>query len=220
MSGFRTHMLIGAVGGLTAFRMVQAFAPATLSIRVSNQALPANLVGLGCVAVSGYLALWPDIDEPGSHISRVAPHYMWLFGAVMALCVGVAASLTPTALLILVACGALGVGISGGLLLALLRFMSGGHRRLTHSLLVGITLYVLAGFCFLLRIVPLGLPLFALAWGQSLHLIGDVVTPGGVPLFYPLWRRNIHLFPHFFTQFGEPIIGLTALIIGFVYIWV
>src|SRR5258708_15799242 len=138
MSGFRTHMLIGAVGGLTGFRMAQAFAPATLSVWVGNRAIPGNLIGLGCVGVSAYLAVWPDIDEPGSHISRMAAHYMWLFGAIMALSVGVAASLSPALLLLFTLLGALGMGISGGVLLAMLRFISGGHRRLTHSLLVGI----------------------------------------------------------------------------------
>src|SRR5579859_7248017 len=137
MSGFRTHMLIGAVGGLTAFRMAQAVAPATLTVWVGNRALPSNVIGLGCVALSAYLALWPDIDEPGSHISRIAPHYMWLFGASLALSVGVAASLSPSFLLLFTLLGALGMGISGGVLLAILRFISGGHRRLTHSLLVG-----------------------------------------------------------------------------------
>jgi membrane-bound metal-dependent hydrolase YbcI (DUF457 family) len=145
---------------------------------------------------------------------------MWVFGALAAFTFGVAASL-PLGWLLLAICAAAVIGrITGRLLLNLLRFVSGGHRRLTHSLVLGISLFVLAGVLYGFGLPSLAFPSFAIAWGQFLHLIGDVVTPGGVPLFYPLWSRNIHLFPHSFTRFGEPIIFMTALLVGFVFIWV
>ncbi len=56
MSGFHTHMLIGAVGGLAAFKIVEHLYPGSLSIQLVNvgsmYTLPSNAVGLGFVLVS------------------------------------------------------------------------------------------------------------------------------------------------------------------------
>ncbi len=102
--------------------------------------------------------------------------------------------------------------------LSLLRFVSGGHRRLTHSLVIGSILFTLAAFTWAIGLLPVALPAFALAWGQLLHLAGDIETRGGVPLFYPVWRHDFHLFPYEIARFGEPIEGLTALAVGFLLI--
>ena len=206
MSGFHTHMLIGAVGGLAAFKTVEHLDPGALTIRLgdvgSTYAVSSTVVGLGCVLVSAYLALWPDIDEPGTHISRLAPHYMWVFGAVIAFLIALTASQNSIIVWLAPLLGAVIGYALGDVFLAALRFLSGGHRRLTHSLLVGSALFAAGVVTYLTGANALALPAFALAWGQLLHLIGDVVTPGGVPLFYPIWWEDFHLFPYRISRFG------------------
>src|SRR5437868_1606375 len=100
MSGFHTHMLIGGVGGLTAFKMMEALAPTAVTVQFGSYTLPSSVVEIGCIVVSAYLALWPDIDEPGSHISHRALQLMWLFGATVAFIFLLAASVPMTWLLI------------------------------------------------------------------------------------------------------------------------
>jgi len=227
MSGFRTHMLIGAVGGLCAYKLVNYVDPAALVIPINAfdrvYQVPSAVIGLTCVIGSAFLALWPDIDEPRSWISHRAFHLMWLLGALLGLVFTVL--MTESLLLSLAAAivGAIGGLVGGGLILSILRMLTGGHRRLTHSLLVGIVLLILAGLLWFAGIVvgyrALGIIPFALAWGQGLHLVGDIVTPEGVPLFYPLQQRDTHIFPRSVAHFGELIVGVTALVVGIVALW-
>jgi membrane-bound metal-dependent hydrolase YbcI (DUF457 family) len=213
-------MLIGAVGGLAAYKAVEYLDPNVLNIHLgTTYTVPSTVTGLGIILVSAYLALWPDIDEPGTHISHRAPSYMWLLGAIIGSLIAITIDKTSVFVWIAPLAGAIIGYMLGGVLIKLLRFVSGGHRRLTHSLLVGSTLFTAGAVLYWTGAKALALPEFALAWGQALHLIGDVVTPGGVPLFYPIWWENIHFFPYRVSRFGEPIIAVVSLAVGFVLLW-
>ncbi len=78
MSGFHTHMLIGAVGGLTAFKIVDHLDPPAIYFPVSvvghTYVIPPVALGIGAILCSAYLVLWPDIDEPGTYVSNQAIH--------------------------------------------------------------------------------------------------------------------------------------------------
>lgn len=218
MSGYRTHMLIGAVGGLGAYRVAERLVPSALAVRLTvgnaSYAVPNTVVGLSCVIASAYLAWWPDIDEPGSHISRQIGHFMTWLGAIIGLLIGLTLNRSVILLVVGALCGA-GVGRVGRYaFLRLLHTLSGGHRHLTHSLLLGTAMVIAGGVLYFTRLSGLTLPLLALAWGQFLHLAGDVITPGGVPLFYPIWRRDVHLLPHSVALVGEMLAGITTALLG------
>jgi membrane-bound metal-dependent hydrolase YbcI (DUF457 family) len=222
MSGFHTHMLIGAVGGLAFFKTIEHLDGAALYLPVeiagNSIVVPPVAIGIGAIILSAYLALWPDIDEPGTHVSNQAQHFLWVLGGIIGLIVMLALSQSIILVLAGVAAGAV-IGLLAGLpFLSLLRFISGGHRRLTHSLVVGAGLFILAGATYLIGMLPVALPAFALAWGQLLHLAGDVETRSGVPLFYPLSRYDFHLFPYALARFGEPIAASFALMSGILFI--
>src|SRR5579859_5945990 len=149
MSGYHTHMLIGAVGGLSTYKAVDLVAPSAIAMRitVANQVYPVPpvIIGSTWVVASALLALWPDIDEPRSWISHRAIHLMWLLGAILGL---IFAMLVSESLIVIVMApffGAIVGLIGGGVFLRFLRFLSGGHRRLTHSMIVGFFLFILAG---------------------------------------------------------------------------
>ncbi|MCC7447931.1 MAG: metal-dependent hydrolase [Anaerolineae bacterium] len=223
MSSFRTHMLIGIVGGFGLYKFIELAAPNAVTLHITvahtSYSIPPAVVGVGCVAVSAYLALWPDIDEPGSHISYRARQIMWIIGGTIGLLVALAipqiGALVALLPLLGVAVGAMG----GGLILSLLRRLSGGHRRLTHSLVIGTALVALGGIAYFVGFKLFTLPALALAWGQMLHLAGDVVTPRGVPLFYPFSRQDFRLLPYTAARYGEWIAAGGALLIGLVLLW-
>ncbi len=223
MSGFHTHMLIGAVGGLTAFKVIDHLAPAKVYLPLTvvgrTYVVPPAAIGIGVVVASAYLALWPDIDEPGTHVSNQVLHYMWLLGGVIGMLAMLALSYSAVSILAGALQGA-ALGLVGGWPgLAILRLISGGHRRLTHSLVVGTALFMLGVFAYTIGMLPLALPAFALAWGQALHLAGDIETRSGIPLFYPFGRHDYHLFPYGVARFGELIAAVTALAVGVVLVW-
>ncbi len=213
-------MLIGAAGGLVAYRLAEHFDPSILSVQVpvgdSTYAVPTLAIGAACVAVSSVMALWPDLDKPDSFITHAATHLMWLPGAVLGLLVAYAATHAILWLVVGVVVGAI-LGLIGGRpLLLILRIASGGHRRLTHSLLVGAALLAGAAVLYLIDWSGPAALLLIVAWGQALHLAGDVVTPGGVALLFPLWPREIHLVPYWFAPFGELAAGGLAVVVGVV----
>lgn len=224
MSGYRTHMLIGAVGGLGAYRIAEFIDPSAVVFRLtvagSSFVVPSLVVGLASAFVSMYMALWPDIDERGSYVSNRAPRYMWLWAAMLALCFAVSITESIGLILLIVVVGAIAGRLGVGLFLFILRVASGGHRHLTHSLVLGGALFVGSVILFFGGAIPLALPLFALAWGQLLHLVGDVVTPGGVPLFYPLSSKDIHMFPYYISRHGETLIGCLSFVAGLFFLWV
>lgn len=219
MSGYATHLLIGAVGGLALTRLLPDGAP--------DLPLPPDAQDSLIVLTSAVAASWPDIDEPGSFVGqRVRWSVTILTGLLLAL-VGVALApslpLPPDRLaeavpLIGIAGGvALGMGLVGPLLgtlvLRLVRLVAGGHRRLTHSLVLSLPLALLAALLW--SIQPIwALVVGLLAWGQWLHLVGDLVTPAGVPLLYPLSDRAVCLLPRPLAVLGEPLITLAALLCG------
>lgn len=239
MSSYPTHMVIGAAGGLALDRLLSTPTVSRAIEPLFSQGV-AGVAGVEEPAGAGYrmaaltlasalLATWPDIDEPGSFISRRARRVIALISGVVLALVGwgVAAAGLLTNL------GSLGgmhpfaqqlAASSGGLLLGLIlgswlgllvlksiRSAAGGHRRMTHSLVLA---GALAGGAALLW-GPLALPWLALlpaalAWGLVLHDIGDVVTPSGVPLLWPLSAQSIRVLPRSVSAAGERLIGLTA----------
>jgi membrane-bound metal-dependent hydrolase YbcI (DUF457 family) len=57
-----------------------------------------------------------------------------------------------------------------------------------------------------------------LAWGQLLHLLGDVVTISGVPVLWPISTRDIRVLPAPLARRGEAIVGMLALFAGYLLI--
>ncbi len=171
--------------------------------------------------MSALLALLPDIDHPNSWIAQHVRLAITVATGIIGGLVGWSAAAlgrvawSPWA----AAAGAVCLGLIligpllGTLVLQLIRFGAGGHRRLTHSLVVAALLAVIAGMGWqggsvLWAIVP-----GALAYSILTHVIGDLVTAQGVPIFYPLSTRSVGL-PRPLSSFGEPLILLVAVGVG------
>ncbi len=215
LSSYGTHLLIGGVGGLALTRVL----PAGSLFGISP--LWAEIALIGGSAV---LASWPDIDEPGSWISRrvrlavvlVCTAIGGLVGYALAPRVGMQ-PLTVALIGMLLGVGLIGP-ILGFLLLRLIRRATGGHRRLTHSLLLGGALAALALILWRARMPSAALVPAVLAWGQLLHLLGDLVTIKGVPVLWPISARDIRLLPAPLARRGEAIVGTLALFAGYLLI--
>jgi membrane-bound metal-dependent hydrolase YbcI (DUF457 family) len=130
---------------------------------------------------------------------------------------GLAGSLT--ALAVGAGSGAIIGAIAGAVLLRTIRTAAGGHRRLTHSLVMAAALILIG-----IGVVLLGDPRwsiipFGMAWGLVLHILGDVVTPGGVPLAYPISTKDIRILPRPVSYHGEAIAATTATVVMLGAIW-
>jgi membrane-bound metal-dependent hydrolase YbcI (DUF457 family) len=224
MSGYATHLLIGGVGGLALTRLLPADAlPTAAAALPLLRHAPEAVV----VLASAFAASWPDIDEPGSFVSQrvrwtvtiVTGLLLALVGLTLAPRLPLPPDLAGHAPLLGVAGGiALGMGLLGPLLgmavLRAIRAAAGGHRRLTHSLVVSVPLAVVAALLWWQGLVVAALVVGLLAWGQWLHLLGDLVTPGGVPLAYPLSTHDLRVLPRPVATVGEPLIALLAVLCG------
>jgi membrane-bound metal-dependent hydrolase YbcI (DUF457 family) len=211
MSSCGTHMLIGAVGGLALARVMPP---------IGVEGLPPVLVEMAVVGASALLATWPDIDEPRSYISRRMSAVVVLLGVALGALMGFALAgqgkVQPLAGATLGALGGACVGtLAGVMLLRTIRAAAGGHRRLTHSLLVGALLAALAGVLWMGGMGAWALVPMALAWGQALHILGDIVTPAGLPLLYPLNGRSICVLPLGLAYYGEFLVAVLAMIVGY-----
>jgi membrane-bound metal-dependent hydrolase YbcI (DUF457 family) len=229
VSGFRTHMLVGAAGGVVLARFLTlhptlAGRDGTAEIPLAGHpgALRGVLALAGLVAGSAVLATWSDIDEPGSWIARRARTALTLLGAVLGAAAGWAAGarrLAPgvplgvelAALTGLALGAAVGAGAGRPLLLAL-RHTAGGHRRLTHSLVLAGGLLALAVAVALLGAPEWAIVPAALAWGLALHDLGDVVTPAGLPLLWPLREGPVRL-PRAVARHGEKLAAGVAVLV-------
>lgn len=80
-----------------------------------------------------------------------------------------------------------------------------GHRGLTHSLIA-------VGGLFYLAYAFESVWLWWLAFGYTLHLVGDYLTDSGVPLLWPLRKRYRFLLVTKTNSFGEPV--LVTLFVG------
>ena len=218
MSGFKTHLLIGAVGG---YALTHALAPQLAGLAPPIPGIPGGGAGVALIMGSAVLADWPDIDEPGSWVSRHVRKAV----TVVALALGAVAGWLSTSRLPgaispwvgaavgLVVGGALGPPL-GWLLLRLIRRGAGGHRRLTHSLVLSVPAALGAALLWDAGSHQAAGVLAALAWGQWLHLVGDLVTVSGVPVLYPLSRRDLRILPQPLCRIGEPIIVVVALAVA------
>jgi membrane-bound metal-dependent hydrolase YbcI (DUF457 family) len=215
MSGYATHMLIGAVGGLALTRSVNFhspdFSPATTQLMI--------------VGASALLATWPDIDEPRSFISRRVRAVVMIFfmGWMAVTAYRYAANIPIDAHPVALGFGGLIVGailgsIAGKALVMLIRRAAGGHRRLTHSAVVGAGLMLAAYATARSGLGVISLALAALAWGQFLHILGDIVTPSGVPILYPFDKHDLRIMPKWLGGFGEAIAAIIAVGLGYLLI--
>jgi len=227
MSGYQVHALCGAVGGLALARALSILdVTATLvtphSGLVPSVALPPGVLDGLIVAGSAFVALLPDIDEGGSWVARRAKLVVSLACAPIGAIIGYSLSdklhITgqPLAAAVVGALVALGfVGpLLGVLLLKLIRWAAGGHRRFTHSYVLAGVLAAVAVIAWRIAGAPWALLPGALAWGIFLHTIADLVTPAGVPLFYPASEKPFFLLPKGLRHMGEPIVTSVALVAG------
>ena len=228
MSGFRTHMLIGAVGGLALAKLLAHTQFIPLPTGPSGLAhlgapyIPLGVTGVGIIVSSACLALWPDLDEPNSKPAQYLKTTVALITAPLAAVVsyglalqGLISQRPEVAAIVgfVLGLGLLGP-LFGSLMLRLIHIGAGGHRRMTHSAVLGA---LLAGVSYTLW--RNGQPVWALipaalVWGQLLHVSGDVVTVSGVPLLYPFSSRDVGL-PRPFSQWGETLITVAAVIAGY-----
>lgn len=196
MSGYLTHMVVGAAGG-------------AILVRIAPELVPGDpaVLALAVPAASALVATWPDLDHPEAWASR---RVWWVTGSagVAVTALGVLPTFDaqpPQAVAALLVLGALlGVGL-GGMLLDALRVAAGGHRGGTHGLLAP---GLLLGVAALVGPPWAWLPLL-LAWGWLLHVLADVVTPGGWRPLSPFPGPTLRL-PRGLAQHGETLIGCAA----------
>jgi len=219
MSRGSTHLLIGAAAGVAAARW--AGLPLTIA--------PSSVMGWSVVVSSALLATLPDIDSGASFIAQRFRLACRFLAAALGALLGVIAvqrgwlltlSWIPTDArqwafpLVGGLVGLLIVGpLLGSLLLRIIRFGAGGHRRLTHSGVVAAGLGLLAWWLWRQGLVGWALVPGSLAYAILVHDIGDVVTTAGVPLLYPLSSMRFGL-PRPFARYGEPLIATISVVVG------
>lgn len=196
----RDHALLGAAAALAGG---QAGWEA-----LGHTALPVGQLAAGAVVAAGF-ALLPDIDEPGSTVSRrfgpvsravsevtnklagghrAATHSLLFVGAVFG-AMWLAASHPMADVVTVGLCTMLAIG------------MLIPSRFARRGLLFGLLAPAAAAWGVWLSTVHAHqhwawLP-WAAAAGVVLHLVGDLVTREGVPLLWPLkWRQSIPLLGH------------------------
>jgi membrane-bound metal-dependent hydrolase YbcI (DUF457 family) len=208
MSSGKTHLLIGAVAGLS------------LSTRVAPElGLPVH----GAVAaVSALLATWPDLDEPGSWLSRRLRTATIGLGAVVGLAASASVFGTSFRPLVLPRAELLCAGLVGGALvgwlvervvLRLLIAVSGGHREGTHGLVAPLLLALAARSLVGTERERWAVVPILLIWGWALHLVGDVVTPQGWRPLAPFVQVSVRL-PHAVAVHGEKLALAASLLAG------
>lgn len=195
VSGYLTHMAVGAAGG-------------AVLVRVAPELIPGNpaVLAVAVPLASALAATWPDLDHPEAWASR---RVWWVTGGAGSVAAFVIAQAMapdgPAAMAALLILGALlGVGL-GAMLLSALRVAAGGHRGGTHGLIAP---GLLLGMAALVGPPWAWLPLL-LAWGWLLHVLADVVTPGGWRPLAPFPGPALRL-PRGLAQHGETVVGGAA----------
>jgi membrane-bound metal-dependent hydrolase YbcI (DUF457 family) len=221
VSGFRTHMLIGAVGGLALVTAANHLAPSTIGSLLPGQ--PRLYAEALIISASAVAATLPDIDEPGSWLSRRVHTALALLGLIIGGAIGLdnrssgaLAGLGLSWTVFFMLC--LGVGlfigsVAGWALLRLIRAGAGGHRAGTHSVFFGGGLVLLAVVLQLAGKHTLALAASTLAWGWALHLVGDVVTPYGWRPFSPVSDFSLRL-PRPIAHHGERMVVVAAVLVA------
>lgn len=218
MSGFQTHALVGGVGGLGLVTLVEATRPELLPERVwvigPVLGVPGGGAGVAVIAASAFLALAPDIDEPHSFVAQRVREVLLLAGLALGLALGCFIGGPAWVPLAGGVAGAVLGIVAGWGVLKSIRAAAGGHRRFTHSLVLAGLLAALGGALAWAGVGFLWLIPAAFAWGILLHDIGDLVTPMGLPLAFPFSDRSIRILPEPLCRYGEPLIFLAALAVG------
>jgi len=215
MSGFQTHALVGAVGGLGLVTLLEATRPDLLPERIGALApivgVPGGAGGVALIAASALLALTPDIDEPKSFVAQRVREVFTLVGMALGVALGVFANGPAWLPLAGGTVGAIVGLLAGWGLLKGIRAAAGGHRRFTHSFVLAGGLAALAVALWWAGAGLVWLLPAAFAWGILLHDLADLVTPAGLPLFHPVSAYTVRVLPEPLCRVGEPLIGLAAL---------
>lgn len=224
MSGYKTHMVIGAVGGLGLALLLDARLP---QIGPPLPLIPNGYSGLGLIAGSAVLATWPDIDQGQSWIAQRSRRVLTVVSSLALGAGGVLLAEARQLGLAPITAGLIGLvlgGLFGWFLLSkavlrLIRELAGGHRRLTHSAVLSVALLLVAALLAAADWSRTAVGCAALVWGQFLHVLGDLVTVDGVPLLYPFSRRSQRILPRPLARIGEPIAFVVACVLGFVFMF-
>jgi len=196
----RDHALLGAAVALAAG---QAGWEA-----LGHPALPVGQLAAASAVVAGF-ALLPDIDEPGSTVSRRFGPVSRAVSRVTNKLAGGHRAATHSLVFMLAVFGAMWLAgkhpmadvVTVGLCLMLSIGMLIPSRFARHGLIVGLLAPAAAAWGTWEVTVHVGqhwawLP-WAAAVGVMLHLVGDMLTVEGVPLLWPLkWRQKLPLLGH------------------------
>lgn len=175
---------------------------------LGHPALPVGQLAAGAIVVAGF-ALLPDIDEPGSTVSRRFGPVSRAVSKVTNKLAGGHRAATHSLLFVGAVFGAMWLAakhpmadvVTVGLCMMLAIGMLVPSRFARHGLLFGLLAPAAAAWGTWASTVQVHqhwawLP-WAAAAGVVLHLVGDAVTVEGVPLLWPLkWRQSVPLLGH------------------------
>jgi len=190
----KTHILVGAAVG------------ASFSMFIQHAAAPPHTAVLA--AFTGALALFPDVDQCGSTVSRSLGFFSELIARFIRLISGghrhathAICGIALTAGLAWVACRFLPHWPAEAFLAILITFCVSGlledlrilrsHPADAAAILVSAAV-IWRGYG--LHMIPL-----AVLLGCSAHVLADLMTDSGVMLAYPFSKQHIHLLPEPFA---------------------
>lgn len=175
---------------------------------LGHPALPVGQLAAAGVVVAGF-ALLPDIDEPGSTVSRRFGPVSRAVSRVTNKLAGGHRAATHSLLFVGLVFGAMWLAaghpmadvVTVGLCLMLSFGMLVPARFARHGLLLGLLAPAAAAWAVWMATVHAGHTWAWLPWaagaGVALHLVGDMLTVEGVPLLWPLrWRQGLPLLGH------------------------
>lgn len=217
MSGFRVHMLVGAVGGLALVTGLRNYAPEILAGILPGQ--PVMITQTGIIVGSALAAIWPDIDTSESLISHHVVLVLTSLGVLCGVVVAASVVLAEAARLGLWWGAVFALGLLGGaaagrivakVLLTTIRIGMGGHRAGTHSLYMAAALLLLASVLNTAGLRVWASAPLVLFWGWALHVCADVPTPMG-------WRPLPGLplvvrLPKLIARHGETLTAFLAVL--------
>lgn len=192
----RQHANLGVAGFIGCAMLANAY------MQTRNTEMLVEPVTLGTLAiVAGGFALMPDLDEPGSTVSRKFGFVSQAFSQVVKV-VSFGHRGATHSLLFALLCGFLGVLATGNIWAESIIVVCSAMliTRLVIPFGIGKQLYIpivgmsMVGAYWVTANSTLpkwGLPL-AMASGVVLHILGDSMTPSGVNVLWPMsWKLKI-----------------------------